>query len=696
MCLVVISILKDSLTIIHFNVGSLQKNFDAFHEFLCNQPCSPDIICVTETRFNKNQPLLNIDISGYTFIHIDSPTTAGGVAMYINNALQFSVITNLQLTVNECENIWIKLHDSNVIISTIYRHPKNDAQVFIDALNTNLEKVRNNKVFLVGDFNLNIKPLPDSKFPDRHASKYIDMLISNGYYPLINVPTRVTDNLSTIIDHIVTNDHTHNILPGVIKTDLTDHCPIFCTISNLKLKKSHKPTFRRDFSMFNADYFCNHLNNEINSFFLTISYIDGNNFDAIFDHFPQLLTNAITLYAPMRKLTRKQQKLINKPWISRGILKSIKTKQKFYLTHFVNGNLEQKQLYKNYANKLTKVKFAAKKLYYQDKLETSKNNTAEVWRIVKSLLSFSRSDANLPQKLRHNNTFTTNPTLIANNFNDYFSDIGKILADQLKPISENEHTKYLTKRFHQSLFLTPTTSFEVFNLISGPKNTKSTGKDNISAYFLKVAAKVIAAPLAQLFNYTFLLGIFPASLKIAKIIPIYKSGDKTDVSNYRPISILSPISKILEKLIHVRTINFFNKHSVLLPTQYGFRANHSTSHALTDVLTSLYDNINDEKYTALLLLDLKKAFDTVNHKTLLTKLEHYGIRGPTLDLFASFLTNRFQYVSLENHQSNLKKINYGVPQGSVLGPLLFTFILMILVPVLLAPQDCLLMTPVYL
>ena len=241
----------------------------------------------------------------------------------------------------------------------------------------------------------------------------------------------------------------------------------------------------------------------------------------------------------------------------------------------------------------------------------------------------------------------------------------------MKPFSESEHTNYLTKRLHQSLFLTPSTSLEVFNLISGLKNTKSNGKDNISAYFLKLAAKVIAAPLAQLFDYVFYLGIFPASLKIDKIIPIYKSGDKSDVSYYRPISILSPISKILEKLIHVRSINFFNKHSVLLLTQYGFRDNHSTSHILTGVLTSLYDNINNKKYTALLLLDLKKAFDTVNHKTLLTKLEHYGIRGTTLDLFASFLTNRFQYVSLENHRSNLKKINYGVPQGSVLGPLLF-------------------------
>ena len=122
--------LKDFLSIIHFNVRSLQKNFDAFYEFLCNQPCSPDDICVTETRL-KTRPFLNIDISGFTFVHIDSPTTAGGVAMYISNAQQFSVLNNLQLIVNECENIWIQLHDSNLIISTIYRHPKNDSQVFI-------------------------------------------------------------------------------------------------------------------------------------------------------------------------------------------------------------------------------------------------------------------------------------------------------------------------------------------------------------------------------------------------------------------------------------------------------------------------------------------------------------------------------------------------------------------------------------
>ena len=170
------------------------------------------------------------------------------------------------------------LHDGDIIISSVYRHPKNDAQVFIDALNTNVENVRSNKVFLVGDFNLNIRSLSDLRFPDRHASVYLDMLISNGYYTLINVPTRVTDSSSTITDHITINDHAYNISSGVIKTDLTNHYPVFCTISNLTLKISYKSTFRHFFSMCNADDFCNHLNNEINSFFLTISYIDDDIF----------------------------------------------------------------------------------------------------------------------------------------------------------------------------------------------------------------------------------------------------------------------------------------------------------------------------------------------------------------------------------------------------------------------------------
>jgi len=198
-----LSINRSTLSIIHVNIRSLQKNFDALYEFLCAQPSSPDIICITETRL-KTTPLLNIDISGYSFVHNDSTTNAGGVAMYISNALPYSLLSNVHMDIDECENIWIKLLGSNLTIATIYRHPKNDLLSFMDVLNKNLEKFKNSKVFLVGDFN--------NRTVVSNASTYIDMLLSNGFYPLINIPTRVTENSSTIIDHIITNDHSHDIL----------------------------------------------------------------------------------------------------------------------------------------------------------------------------------------------------------------------------------------------------------------------------------------------------------------------------------------------------------------------------------------------------------------------------------------------------------------------------------------------------
>ena len=262
---------------------------------------------------------------------------------------------------------------------------------------------------------------------------------------------------------------------------------------------------------------------------------------------------------------------------------------------------------------------------------------------------------------------------MANIFNDYFCNVGKTLAEKIPDCSSvNKVKSYLRKRVSSCLFLSPTTPTEIFHQINSLKNSKSCGLDEVSSYFLKVAANILAAPISYFFNTCFTQDIFPDCLKIAKVIPVFKLGSKTDTTNYRPISIFSPFSKIFEKLIHSRTTAFLEKHSLLLPTQFGFRRNHSTTHALLDVVTSCYDNINDTNYTALLFLDLKKAFDTVKHEILIHKLEHYGIRGVALDFFSSFLTNRFQYVSLHHSQSSKKLITYGVPQGSVLGPLLFT------------------------
>jgi len=190
---------------------------------------------------------------------------------------------------------------------------------------------------------------------------------------------------------------------------------------------------------------------------------------------------------------------------------------------------------------------------------------------------------------------------IAEHFNTYFANIGHCLAQKYSDHDSKVFLKFLRKRTPESIFLEPTCPIEVFNEINS-LNTFST-----------------------LCNFSFSLGIFPENMKIAKVVPLFKTGRKSEVSNYKPISILTCLSKIIEKLTYAKLINFFNKHSILLPNQYGFRRGLSTNHALLDVVTTSYDNIDKLLQTMLIFIDYKKAFDTVCHQILLSKLEHYGV-----------------------------------------------------------------------
>ena len=199
---------------------------------------------------------------------------------------------------------------------------------------------------------------------------------------------------------------------------------------------------------------------------------------------------------------------------------------------------------------------------------------------------------------------------------------------------------------------------------------KAVGHDNIPAFFIKVSKYVIAPYLNILIDFAFSNGIFPDSCKTAKVISFLKSGIVNDPYNYRPISILTCFSKIFENLLHKRLSEFMNKNNVIIPTQYGFQTNFSTSHAILDIITHAYDNINNNQFTGLFFVDLKKAFETVNHKILEFKLYHYGTRGCVLNLILSFL-ERCQYIHINGINSTIKSNPYGTPQGSTLDPLLF-------------------------
>ena len=288
---------SNSISIIHINIRSLQKNFDSLHEILCSLPIRPKIICLYESRIN-HKPFINIELPDYKFVHIDSPTSAGGVAVYISSELRFNILFNLSLDIDRCENIWLKLCHSDLLLGVIYRHPLiSNVKLFTDQLNKTLEQLKTSKVYLISDININLSPIFDVSNNDSNvnsANEYVNMLTSNDYFPLITLPTRVTAVSSSIIDHIITNDHKNIIFPGIIKSDLTDHYPIFCFIDVVTCSnKTNLKIFRRDFSNFNSSEFCDDLHVALSAFFHQNKETNDYNFKHRFRDFIEIVKSKI-------------------------------------------------------------------------------------------------------------------------------------------------------------------------------------------------------------------------------------------------------------------------------------------------------------------------------------------------------------------------------------------------------------------
>ena len=265
----------------------------------------------------------------------------------------------------------------------------------------------------------------------------------------------------------------------------------------------------------------------------------------------------------------------------------------------------------------------------------------------------------------------TEPTKIAEGFNEYFSSIAKKLQSNLS-FGGYDFTKYLHKPLGHNFLLRSVDVGEIILIIDSLENSKATGPNSIPTEILKLIKPNICYPLKKIINVSFATGVYPDQLKIAKVIPIFKNkGDLLIASNYRPISLLSNINKIFEKLVYSRLYSFLTLHNCIYELQFGFRSKHSTNHALLSITEKVREALDDSNYACGIFIDLQKAFDTVDHQILLKKLDHYGVRGLSNKWFKSYLTNRQQFVSINGFNSNNKTMDYGVPQGSVLGPLLF-------------------------
>ena len=627
-----------------------------------------NIISLSETWINKyNEPICNFDLPGYSFYSQPSTQRAGGVGLFIKNDMKFSVRHDLTSCSDESEVLWIEIEsdlDSNLLCGVVYRHPSSNLENFLNKFYSVIGKINEeNKLCLVsGDFNINLLNY------DNHplTEDFINTLNSFFLEPHILKPTRITNHSSTLIDNIFFNSIEYQTVSGNLLYDLTDHLPNFLIIDKIAYSTYKEKIYKRDYSNYNEEAFLD----EFSSFNWSNLFYGISDISEMFDKFYHKVTTIVNSHIPLRQLSRRESKFHTKPWITLGLRASIKYKNRLYKYYLKTRTCYSLNKFKCYRNKLNHLLKLSKTNYYKEYFTNNKGRTKEIWKGIKQLICLKSKGSNSPNKLIIDGHEIKNDKAIADELNKFFSNIGKNLASTI-PKPNLPYNYYLDKPQASSFFLSPVSLTEIENIIMSLNLTKTCGPFSIPTSILKILKSVLAIPLQLLFNYSFYSGTVPDQYKVARVVPIHKKGSTCLVSNYRPISLLSIFNKLIEKLMYNRIISFLEKFSILYNNQFGFRSKHSTSQALLLLTDKIQRSIDKGMFCSGIFLDLCKAFDTVNHKILLTKLEYYGIRGVSNDWFASYLSNRRQFVSLNGINSDYQTITCGVPQGSVLGPLLF-------------------------
>ena len=627
------------------------------------------IVGLTETKLNISKDSIdNIDLPGYQFLSQPSLSNAGGAGIFVQDFVKVSIRPELTKSEPGFEALWIEvLNDahSNQLCGVIYRHPNGNISEFMEYLNFALDKTnRENKpCVIMGDFNLDL--LKYDSHPE--TDNFLNAMLSNCFQPHILQPTRITDHSATLIDNIFLSSlNEYFTISGNIVYDLTDHLSNFLIINSFNNLPNKIKMYKRDYSNFSETAFIQECQ--------TVNWDETAPPDSdpshMFDSLYTKLSEIIDAHIPIKQLSRRELKIKSKPWITPAIKTSIQIKNKLYKKFLKTKSSYYHTKFKYYRNKINHLLKVSKNNYCNEYFHRSRGNSKRLWKGVKRVICYKSKQNRIPTKISHNNSETTDPKTIANVFNEYFANIGRELACSI-PDTETTPNQFLKPQPHNSFYLFPTSTTEIEAEIDKLNESKATGPFSIPTRIFKLIKSVISKPLEIVFNTSFATGIVPDKFKIARVLPVFKNGLESQVNNYRPISLLSVFNRVLEKLMYNRLIKFIEKRNLIYDKQFGFRSHHSTEHAILSIVDKIQEAIEGGEFSCGIFLDFKKAFDTVNHEILITKLEHYGIRGIAKEWFTSYLFNRRQFTSIGNTNSEVTTISCGVPQGSVLGPLLF-------------------------
>lgn len=517
----------------------------------------------------------------------------------------------------------------------------------------------------MGDFNIDI--LKNSS----ELKELKNILIRHGMVYLIDFPTRVTATSKTCIDNILTNINQNQIKVEGIVTALSDHDGQIMEL--LKIPSITNDTvfkyWGRNFSPDNLNLFKSLLEKED---WLTLY---NSTVDKKYDIFHDIFHYYFNLSFPrVQKKTDKKKK----NWITKEL-----KEEKSYLINLSkavkSSNSEQlKKLFKNKSQQYKLNLREAKRNYYNKKIENSENVGKTVWDIINKETRTNKIKSENNFVLKLDNCTISDPYHVANRFNDFFVNVIENMLDKVPPTKSVNHVKESDKQI-SNFRCPPIDDKDLNKIIDSLKNKWSSGYDDVPIKVIKAAKGPLIKPLMHAINASFISGIFPRQLKIARVIPIYKKGEETNIKNYRPISILPSISKIFEKAMYLNLTRHLEKYNLYNEEQHGFRKQKSTITALISFIESVIDSLDEKNQAAGIFMDLSKAFDSISHSKMIDKLSNLGIKNSYLNWFESYLTNRYQYVEITRsnknqilkYKSTTENVKYGVPQGSILGPLLF-------------------------